>query len=641
MALTLEQVVDIAKLHPEYDEQRVSSELEYIKNNDLQKDFLDVCEAALAKGQPGSKNVLNSFVFYLIRITSCKPVDKFDVPKRRAYVRDGWPDVDIDVCYLHRSTLIAYAKSKYGEGNVATIGTVGKLEIKSAIHKAILVLDPTKSYNKENGFGRKQLERDPNFQLKQEICDSLPNIMKKEDGTRIRKIKEAYDTYPEFKRYMDKYPKIYKLALKLEGTIASYGTHAAGVILSPIPLEQICPLHLSKKKKEDARNDADASEKYEWCTQFTMTDVEAIGLPKMDFLGISTETSIARCFETVKKSYNIELDRDNIPIDTQTLELLNRGEGVGVFQAETRPMQNVMRQIGIDSFEDIIACVSIFRPGPMQYIDQYADRKHGKDEVSYLHPLYEKIASSTYAILIYQEQIMRIFVDLAQLSENDGYKFIKGCAKKNPKIVEAMLEKFIAGCAVNNISPKIAKKIADDLHQFAGYSFNLSHATGYAKKSATCSYLKAHFPAEFIEARLTVEYIRKSKSMEIYRQEAQRMGFKILKPDLNKSGIDWQIVDQKTLLEPLIVKGIGVVAAQEIIKCRPYDPNNLLVDFSKKIGLKNALHVTKREIDGMYSAGMWQGYGTREKVVETFEKAKEYGKRNRGRQIGGNLFGKQ
>lgn len=637
--MKIEEIIELAKRHEKYNEARVNFEVSSLKEDNLLNQFIEKIEKSIKENKVGDKNEINSLLAYLVGVTSKYPDGKFNVPKRRVYARDGWPDIDIDVCYLHRNTLISYVKSRYGEHNVAPIGTVGKLEIKSAIHRAILVLDPCRVYNKENAYGKK-LKRDPNFQLKQDICDTLPDVMKKPDGSLVKTLKEAYEFYPRFKEYMDKYKTVYKVARRLEGTIASTGVHAAGVILSPIPLERICPLHLSKKKIKNVSNTADASEKYEACTQYTMKDVEDIGLPKMDFLGLSTETSLARCFNTIKNSYNIELDRTKLPLDKKVFKMLSDMEGGACFQSESRGMQDAMHKINIDNLADIAVCVSIYRPGPMQYIDEYADRKHGRTKVSYPHPLYEKIASETYGIILFQEQSLRAFVDLAGLTENEGYKFVKFCAKKQPENAKKILELFLKGCVKNKIPESSAVIISKDLEKFSGYSFNLAHAAGYGLKCYSTGYLKYHFPVEFMESRLTVEYIRKSdKHMIDYCKEAERMGIKLQKCDLNKSTIEWQIIDKKTLLEPLIIKGIGISTAEEIMKNRPYDPKRLLYDFSVKAGRSNSTHISKKDVEYFYQHGLFRNEGTQEEVVQKFEESRAYGKSNRGRQVA-NMFAK-
>lgn len=382
---------------------------------------------------------------------------------KREYARPGWPDVDIDICCERRCEVEQYVSEKYGRDKVANIGNVGKLEIKSALRKVIKVLDPCNAYNEENGWGSKADGKDPNFQLENSICKTLPKIMKKENGNRVETVEEAKDLYPEFSLYMDKYPQIYEAAVAIQKTISSFGVHAAGFLLSPVPMSEIAPLHVTKRKEDEIQ----------LATQYTMEDVESVGLIKMDLLGLSTETSIASCIKTVKDSYGITLDFEKMPRDDKkTFELLNSGKASGLFQCDSLGMQNTLREIGVSDINDIAVCISMYRPGPLQYINEYADKKHGRVSKSYAHPIMQKITENTQGIICYQEQTLAAFTELAKLTFSEGYKFIKGCSKKKNNLVDEMTEKFVKSCIKNGISKQIAEKVASDLKKFSGYAFN-------------------------------------------------------------------------------------------------------------------------------------------------------------------------
>ena len=585
-----------------------------------------ICSRNIPYGVRGSGN--GSLLLFALNVSKTDPI-KYNLfwerflgfeykNGKREYARPGWPDVDIDICCERRWEVEQYAVEKYGKENVASIGNVGKLEIKSAIRKVIKVLDPSNAYSKENDWGNKLGGKDPNFQLENAICKSLPKIMKNEDGNKVETIKEARKLYPEFDYYMEKYPQIYDASVAIQKTISSYGKHAAGIILSPIPMSEICPLHITARK----------GGKIDIATQYTMEDVESVGLIKVDFLGLSTETSIASCVEMIKDSYGISLNFENMPRDDEkAFNILNSGKACGVFQCDSPGMQNTLREIGVSNVNDISVCISMFRPGPLQYISDYADRKHGRTQVEYAHPVMKKITEKTHGIICYQEQTLAAFVELAKLTYSDGYKFIKGCSKKKIHIVDEMTDKFVKSCIKNGVPKNIAEKIAKDLEKFSGYAFNMAHAMGYAvNETYVTSYLKAHFPIEFMAARLSVECKRrKDKLVYSYYEEAKRLGFKILPPDINLSSLDWQIVDQKTLREPLIVKNIGIKAAQEIIANRPYKNDDILRSFT----LKSGRAISTKIVEAMYEAGIWGYDMSKDKIIDTFEMIKRDKKRKK------------
>jgi len=624
----IHQIIEQIKNHPEYDFEVVKEEFETLMQHGLLEELFAIYQQHILKeNKKGNTNKINSTIAYLLGITSQKPNGKIQIKKRRTYARAGWPDIDIDMCYERRSEVEQYVIEKYGRENVANIGNVGKLEIRSAIRKAIKVLDPSNIYNKENDWGKKFHGKDPNFQLENNICETLPMIMKKEDGSVIKDLKEAYNTYPEFKKYMDFYPDVYDVALAITKTVASFSRHAAAWILSPIPLKEICPLHVTARVKN----------KHDIATQFTMEDVEAIGLIKMDFLGLSTETAIAKAEKTIKDSYGISLNSETVPKnDKKTLQLLNSGKTIGVFQAESPGMQNTLKKIGIDSIHDLIVCIAMFRPGPMQYIDEYAARKRGEQAVTYEHPIMESILKQTHGIAIFQELVMRVFVELAGLTNNDGYTLVKGCAKKKKHIVDSMKEKFVRGCIVNGIDKKVIKSVWNSLKKHSGYSFNLSHSAIYGIKSYYTAYLKSHFPTEFMVSRLSIEYRRKSeKHMKAYREEIQRMDYRILPPDVNKSNLDWQIIDDKTVRESLLVKGIGIKAAQEIINCRPYNGPDVFYNFTQRVGPA----INSKVIEAMHDGKIWT-HASKKQVIKDFDMIKDDMKKSRSRG-GADIFGEQ
>ena len=604
------QILEIIKKHPDYDSERVKIELlDMVDEETIEELFKFYEEIQKNEYEPGDTNEQNSLIAYLLGLTIKKPTKEYCHKERRIYARPGWPDVDFDICTERRHEIEEYVIEKYGRDKVANIGTIGTFQVAASVRRAIQVLDPEHTYTQENDWGekiRKTKGTDPNNDLRNTIGETLPTVMKEADGTAIKSVDQACKQYPAFKEYMDKYPNVYKVAKRLyeTGVIQNYGRHAAAWILSPFPMADMCPLHVTKRNK-NCPNDI--------ATQYSMGEVESLGLIKMDFLGVATETVIARTLKLIKDRYNLDLDIEKLPRDDKkTLELFSSGNTIGVFQCESPGMQDTLKLIGVDSIQDVIVAIAMYRPGPLQYIPDYANRKHGRQEVEYAHPIMEKISKSTQAILVFQEQSMSVFVEMAGLSEIDGHQFVKACSKKKKDVVEKLLQKFIKGCIKNGISKSIAIKVAKDLEKFAGYGFNMAHSVGYGtNESFLCCYLKAHFPTEFMASQLSVEYRRKTERlMKTYKQEVRRMGYKILPVDINKSGMDWQIVDEKTLREPLIVKGVGLKSAQEIVDNQPYREDDLIYSLIRKTHRsikKNATNVDKDAIGWLWEAGAFPG----------------------------------
>lgn len=411
--------------------------------------------------------------------------------------------------------------------------------------------------------------------------------------------------------------------------IVLHNCHPAGIVLSPFPLKHICPLHVTKSTFSDDNDEYDDEKKM--VTQFTMSDVESLGLIKFDVLGLSTKTAIKHSIKLIKDRYGVNIDLSNLPLnDKKTLELLKSGKTDGCFQLENPGMKQTLVEIGVDSFDDLVAAIALYRPGPKDYIPLYARRKRGQERVVYPHPDYEKITKLTYSILIYQEQCLQLFMSLAKLTATEGYKFLKGCAKKKPEIIQQCRQLFINGCLKNGVSKDVAEKTYSDLEKFGGYAFNKAHSCSYAYESFKTVYLKAHYPCEFFAGRLSVElYRRKFDAVQKYEMDAKRnWGIKILKPDLNRSKMEYIVCDQNTLIQPIVCEGIGKIAAEDIVKNQPYKGSDKFLDFSIKVGKS----VNTRVIESMHDLGMWPGT-KKEDLLKQFELIKKR-KRDKNQPIG-------
>jgi len=625
------KIINFARNHSEYDESLALAEFKSLNNKDpdLVANLwtMHISAQQLRKqGKIRTENKWNSYLAYYLEITCCKPSQDYHMIKRRTYGRSGFPDIDMDFDYLRRPEIIEYLIEKYGREYVGNIGNVQTLKIKAAVRRAIKVLDPTNSVHFDQDDKVIKNKVNENFALENEILQTLPSLMKRGDGSTVESLDEACEEYPHFNQYMKKYPEVYRIARELEGNIAGFGVHAAGLLLSPIPLANIAPMHVTRKIGAD---DSGKQEKV-IATQFPMADVERMGLIKFDILGLSTKTAINWACKYLKEK-DIDIDWNKIPLDDEeTLDLLNSGRTDGCFQLENPGMKECLKMIGIDSFHDLVVAVAMYRPGPKDYIPEFAGRKRKRIAVSYPHELLKNITEGTYGIICYQEQVMQAFMILADLTASDGYLFMKGCAKKKLEIIQGYKGRFFHGADKQNIRGNTIQDIWNDLEKFAGYSFNKSHSVSYAYESYKTAYLKAHHPTEFIAARLSVETRRRNfDDVEKYRKDAEKhFGFKFESADLNKSKLDWSIEDEKVLRMPLLVKGVGIKAAEDIVKHQPYTGKDLLLSFGRKVGKA----VNTKVIESMKEAGFWKGI-PKEKLIENFDKIKKDRKRTRGRPI--------
>lgn len=620
------KVIDLAGKHPEFDMSVALTELESLNkaDSDLIANLWTLHVSSQERGEIRTQNKQNSYLAYFMRITLCKPSQDFHIDKRRTYGRSGFPDIDMDFDYLRRQEIIDYLIEKYGREYVGNIGNVQTLKTKAAVRRAIKVLDPTGSIHYDDGGKEIKGKVNENFALENEILQTLPGLMKRGDGTSVDSVDEACEEYPHFNQYMEKYPEVHRIARELEGTVAGFGVHAAGLLLSPIPLCNIAPMHVTRTlgTGEDGKQEKVVA------TQFPMAEVERMGLIKFDILGLSTKTAISwACGYLAERG--IDIDWNKIPLDDEkTLELLHSGRTDGCFQLENPGMKECLKMIGIDSFDDLVVAVAMYRPGPKDYIPEFAGRKKKRIAVSYPHDLLKDITEKTHGIMVYQEQVMKVFMVLADLTASDGYSFMKGCAKKKTDIIDAYKDKFFTGSSASGLNEYTIQHIWDDLYKFSGYAFNKSHSVSYAYESYKTAYLKAHYPTEFIAARLSVETRRRNfEDVEKYKKDAEKhFGFVFEPVDINKSKLDWAIEETKVLRAPILAKGVGIKAAEDIIKNQPYAGKDVLLAFGRKVGKS----VSTKVIEAMKDAGFWKGI-PKEKLIANFDQIKKDRKRTRGR----------
>lgn len=530
------------------------------------------------KDQVGHKNEINSWTAFFLGFTEAKPDGDF-LPTRRAFARAGFPDIDTDFDYENRDDVYSYIIEKYGRDNVGNIGTHGLLKFKSCVTRVTKALDLANSYHKGNDAFISD-----NAAKVTEILSPFPKegLMKitDDDGESylIKSFEDAYDHCPDFRHYVDKYKdNNFKQYLEqIEGTFANFSFHAAGVVVSDIPLDEIAPLRNAKKGV--------------LATQFPNEDLEALGLIKFDVLAIATLTVIKKTVEAVKEYWGIEIDVENLPMDDEpTFELYRKGNLGGVFQCEKYGMQKTMRNIGVDRFEDVIAGLALYRPGPMDSIPEYCARKHGENEINYFHPSIEPFVKpyleKTYGILCFQEQVMQICSSLAGFTITDGYVMIKAIGKKKEHLMNKYEKQFIDGCISNKVPPDVAQQYWDKfIKPFSSYGFNLAHSACYGYNSYSTAYLKANYPDEFICSLLDVTITstsgkRHDKVAAFEREFQKKMKIKFLPRDINKSKVNYTIEKRrdpkegikKTEIRPsLLCKGLLTKSAKNIEENAPY-----------------------------------------------------------------------
>ncbi len=509
---------------------------------------------------PGRGSGAGSLMAYVLGITGIDPLryglifERFLNPERVSP-----PDFDIDFCQSRRGEVIDYVKRKYGEKNVAQIITFGTLGARLVIRDVGRVLEvPYKD------------------------CDELSKMIPDDPAITLR---EALEANPDLKaRYRDddRCRRIIDHSLVLEGLCRNQSTHAAGVVIGEKPLVEIIPL------TRDKHNGGTV------VTQYPMEPLGEIGLLKMDFLGLKTLTVIQATVDLIEERNGEKLAPEKLPVnDAVTFDLLNRGNTVGVFQLESSGMRELVQRVGIDCIEDLIAMIALYRPGPMNMLDEYVDRKTGKKDVVADHPLLEPILRETYGIMLYQEQVQKAANVLAGYSLGQGDILRRAMGKKKPEEMEKQRETFIEGCAATNGIPAAkAQKIFDTLAKFAGYGFNKSHSAAYAIIAYWTAYLKSHAPSEFMAALLSSEMNNPDK-LPVFLKETRDMGLDVLSPDINESDVRFKPLDGAVRFGLAGVKNVGVGVAERIVDERAgQGPYAGLLDFCTRLDG----HVVNRKV---------------------------------------------
>ncbi|MBU1148334.1 MAG: DNA polymerase III subunit alpha [Candidatus Omnitrophica bacterium] len=521
--------------------QRLEYELDVINKSGYTSYFLitrDFVSFAKDKGiavGPGRGSAAGSIASFCLGITDIDPL-KYNLLFERFLNRErvSMPDIDIDFCYERRGEVIDYVIKKYGQENVAQIITFGTMAARGVIRDVGRVMNvPYADVDKIAKMVPTDLNITLDLALEQE--PELKGLYKKDPI-----IKELIDT-----------------SRHLEGLTRHASTHAAGVVIS----EDVLSNHVPLFKTGDGQIS----------TGYAMASLEKIGLLKMDFLGLRTLTVIQEAVKIINRVNNIELNIEDIAIDDlKTYKLLGRAQTMGIFQLESSGMRDLLKKLKPEEFEDIVALLALYRPGPIGsgMLDDFMKRKHGEVDVRYDHPLLESILKPTYGIIVYQEQVMMIVSKLAGFSLAQADLLRRAIGKKTPEIMDQQRRAFIEGAVKNRIDRRIAEKIFNFIEHFAGYGFNKSHSAAYAMISYRTAFLKANYPVEFMAALLTSEKDNTDKIVE-YINEAEEMGMKILPPDVNESFANFTMVEKNTIRFGLgAVKNVGQTAINSIIEAR-------------------------------------------------------------------------
>lgn len=558
--------------------ERLEYELNVIKQMGFSGYFLivqDFVNWARDKGilvGPGRGSAAGSLVAYVLGITDIDPL-KYGLLFERFLNPDRitMPDIDIDFCFERREEVINYVVEKYGADHVAQIITFGTMMARGAIRDVGRVL----------GIPLSDVDR-------------IAKLVPEELGVTLER---ALQTSPELKHYYEENPEIRNLldlARAIEGMPRHASTHAAGIVIASKPLINFVPLQRTGNAVT---------------TQFPKETVEEIGLLKMDFLGLRTLTVIGDTLKIIEETKGLKLDPKEFPLDDPaTYELLGSGETVGVFQLESTGMRHILKSMKPRRFEDLIALVALYRPGPLGsgMVEDFINRKNGQTEVTYIHPVLEPILNETYGVILYQEQVMQISCDLAGFTMAQADSLRRAMGKKKPEVIAALRETFVSGAVARQVDQKIAEQIFDLMEHFAGYGFNKSHSAAYALIAYQTAYLKANFPVSFFAALLT-SVRGNSDKVSYYINECRRLGIEILPPDVNESLVNFTVVgDNRIRFGLAAVKNVGEGAVDAIIKARQ-DGGDFcsLDDFCHRVDLRQ---VNKRVIESLILGGAFDSF---------------------------------
>ncbi|HKC97534.1 MAG TPA: DNA polymerase III subunit alpha, partial [Methylomirabilota bacterium] len=548
-------------------------------------------EQGIAVG-PGRGSSAGSLTAYCLGITNIDPIrygllfERFLNPERISM-----PDMDIDFSDDRRDEVIRYVAERYGRDRVAHIITFGTLGAKAAIRDVGRVL------GMPYGDVDRIAKLVPNFPLNITLDDAYQKSL----------------PLAEMVRGQANVKELWEIARTLEGCTRHASVHASAVVISDEPLEEHVPLYKDPKRPE-------------LITGYAMGPIEKLGLLKMDFLGLRTLTVLANTVALIKESRGLELDLDRLPLDDKkTYEMLSEAKTFGVFQLESSGMRDALRGLRPEQLEDLIAMVSLYRPGPMELIPDFIQRKHGRSKITYEHPAMEKFTRETYGIMVYQEQIMQIASEMAGFTMGEADILRRAMGKKDRELMAKQREKFLAGCRERSTSAAKAERVWELMEKFAGYGFNKSHAAAYGLVAYQTAYFKANYPVEFMAALLTSEMGDTDKIVK-YIEECRAMGIQVVPPDVNVSAVQFSVAGDTVRFGLAAIKNVGEAAMQSILKSRSAEgPFKTLEDFCTRVDLRL---VNRRVVESLIKAGAFDSLGlTRAHLLATTDTALESGQR--------------
>jgi DNA polymerase-3 subunit alpha len=545
---------------------------------------------------PGRGSAAGSIVAYSLRITDLDPLrygllfERFLNPDRISM-----PDIDTDFDDVRRKDVIEYVSQKYGANRVAGIITFGTMAARAAVRDVGRALGMT--------FG--DVDRVSKVIPPPVQGRHIPLIDSKKDAPELRAM---YEGDPRIRRLID-------LAIKLEGTTRHASQHACGIVIAPAPLVEYTPLQ--KAQGGDV----------EQVVQYSLHSAEVMGLLKMDFLGLSNLSVIRDALEIIQAVYGDSIDIHTIPLDDpKVFELLGRGETTGVFQLESDGMKKHIRELKPTVIDDIIAMVALYRPGPMQFIESFIDRKHGREKITYIHPLTQNALASTYGLPIYQEQVMQVAKDMAGFTGGEADTLRKAMGKKIAKLMAEMRTKFIQGSMKNDVPKEKAEAIFTQFEEFAAYGFNKSHAACYALIAYQTAYLKSRYPDAFMAALMNSD-ISNLDRITIEVTECRNIGMEVLPPDVNESFRGFAVVKgtNKIRFGLLAIKGIGEDVVEAIYRERK--ANGPYLDLENFVSRVTGKHINRRSLESLVKSGALDRFGDRNRLYFNIDTILEYQKR--------------
>jgi DNA polymerase-3 subunit alpha len=542
------------------------------------QDFINAAKKNKIPVGPGRGSVAGSLVAFALGITNINPLEydllfeRFLNPERKSM-----PDIDVDFADDQRGDVIDYVREKYGENSVSQIITFNRLSSKAVIRDVARVLKiPIPTVNSITKF--------------------IPSKFGK-----VYTIEQSLKEVPELNWVRDSDdPQIKELithAKVLEGMNRNASKHAAGVVITPGEVSNFAPL-------------ATAVTQEEIVTQYNMKDIENVGLLKMDFLGLRTLTIIRDTLEVIKKNHQIEIDIDNIPLnDEKTYKIFSRGQTTGVFQFESAPMREYLKKLQPTCLNDLAAMNALYRPGPMEFIDEFINRKFGRKQIEYLHKVLEEILKETYGIIVYQEQVIQIANKIGGLSLAEADILRRAMGKKDLLAMKEQKAKFIKGALENGVNKKVAEEIFKAIDKFANYGFNKSHAVAYSYIAFQTAYLKAHYTPEFLAANLTNEFENTDK-VSSFLEDCRKLRIEVMPPDVNNPSVNFDVTENKIRFGMSAIKNVGKGAVEEIIKSRKKIKRDFhsIYDFCMNVDTRI---VNKRALEGLVITGAFDSITNR------------------------------